>query len=114
MRNLCLRKFPGSVVALRPRTAIMGILNVTPDSFSDGGQYFDRDRAVGRGREIEQEGADIIDIGGESSRPGSEEGPEDEEKRRVLPVIEHLARTVKIPISVGTYWARVARRAIQA
>ena len=92
----------------------MGILNITPDSFSDGDQYFDRDKAVARGQEIEQEGADIIDIGGESSRPGSEEVPEDEEMRRVLPVIEYLARTAKIPISVDTYRAGVARRAIEA
>jgi dihydropteroate synthase len=92
----------------------MGILNVTPDSFSDGGKYFDRDKAVGRGKEIEQEGADIIDIGGESSRPGSEAVPEDEEVRRVLPVIENLASAVRIPISVDTYRASVAQRAIGA
>src|SRR3989440_10777737 len=107
MRNLCLRKFPGSVVALRPRTAIMGILNVTPDSFSDGGQYFDRDKAVARGQEIEQEGADIIDIGGESSRPGSEEGPEDEEMRRVVPGSEDLRRAAPIPHSGDKHPATV-------
>ena len=87
----------------------MGILNVTPDSFSDGGQYFDRDKAIARGVEMEQEGADIIDIGGESSRPGSEAIPEEEEIRRVVPVIEGLAKTVRIPISVDTYRAGVAR-----
>jgi dihydropteroate synthase len=99
---------------LGERTAIMGILNVTPDSFSDGGQYFDLDKATARGRDIEQEGADFIDIGGESSRPGSEAVPEDEEMRRVLPVIENLASAVRIPISVDTYRAGVARRAIEA
>jgi dihydropteroate synthase len=92
----------------------MGILNVTPDSFSDGGQYLEPKRATARGQEIEQEGADIIDIGGESSRPGSEPVPEEEELRRVVPVIESLAKLVQIPISIDTYRARVAERAIDA
>ena len=91
----------------------MGILNVTPDSFSDGGQYFEREKAIARGLEIEQEGADIVDIGGESSRPGSEPVPEEEEVRRVLPVIEELGRVLKIPISVDTYRANVARKALE-
>jgi len=92
----------------------MGILNVTPDSFSDGGQYFERERAIARGKEIEQQGADIIDVGGESSRPGSQSIPEDEEIRRALPVIEALAPVLKIPISIDTYRAGVAKRAIEA
>ena len=92
----------------------MGILNVTPDSFSDGGQFFTPEKAVARGREIEQEGADILDIGGESTRPGSEPITESEEMRRVLPVIEALAAVLRIPISVDTYRAAVARRAIEA
>ena len=92
----------------------MGILNVTPDSFSDGGQYFEREKAIARGKEIEQQGADIIDIGGESSRPGSQPVPEAEEIRRALPVIEALAAVLKIPISIDTYRAAVAKRAIQA
>jgi dihydropteroate synthase len=92
----------------------MAILNVTPDSFSDGGVYFNIEKAVARGVEIEQEGADIIDVGGESSRPGSKQVPEDEEIRRVLPVVEALAKVVTIPISVDTYRASVARRAIEA
>jgi dihydropteroate synthase len=92
----------------------MGILNATPDSFSDGGLHFGQDKAIARGKEMEREGADIIDIGGESTRPGSEPVPEDEETRRVLPVIEGLARTVRIPISIDTYRASVARRAIEA
>src|SRR5580765_1670979 len=112
------RKFqwtlPLTTLALGERTCVMGILNVTPDSFSDGGQYFDWEKAVARGKEIEQEGADIIDIGGESSRPGSQAVPEEEETRRVLPVIESLAPVVKTPISVDTYRSSIARRAIDA
>jgi len=105
---------PRTAIHLGKRTAIMGILNVTPDSFSDAGQYFDLERAVARGLEMEQEGADIIDIGGESSRPGSEAIPEEEEVRRALPVIDRLARAVKIPISIDTYRANVARPALEA
>jgi dihydropteroate synthase len=92
----------------------MGILNVTPDSFSDAGEYFNLEKAIARGREIEEEGADVIDIGGESSRPGSEAVPVEEEIRRVLPVIGGLAKLVKIPISVDTYRSEVAKRALQA
>src|SRR5262245_61642280 len=107
--NLC-----RTAVYLCERTAIMGILNVTPDSFSDGGQYFEGEKAIARGKEIEQQGADIIDIGGESSRPGSQSVPEDEEIRRALPVIEALAAVLKIPVSIDTYRAGVAARSIQA
>jgi dihydropteroate synthase len=103
-----------TVLPLGQRTVVMGILNVTPDSFSDGGKYFDPEAAIARGRELEQEGADIIDIGGESTRPGSEPVSEEEELRRLLPVIEALVRTVKVPISADTYRANVARRAIAA
>ena len=92
----------------------MGILNVTPDSFSDGDQYFDQAKAIVRGKEIEQEGADILDIGGESTRPGSEPVPEDEETRRVIPVIEALAPLLRIPISIDTYRSHVARKALDA
>lgn len=103
-----------TAIRLGERTAIMGILNITPDSFSDGGLYFEPEKAIARGREIEQEGADIIDIGGESSRPGSEPTPEEEEVRRALPVIEALARVLKIPISIDTYRATVAKKALEA
>ena len=96
------------------RTLVMGILNVTPDSFSDGGLYSDPSRAIERGREIEAQGADILDIGGESTRPGSQPISVDEEIRRVVPVVEQLARVLRIPISVDTYRAEVARRAIDA
>src|SRR2546425_8872019 len=114
MRTQYSWKLPRTTLPLGDRTAVMGILNVTPDSFSDGGVYFDSEKAIARGKELEQESADIIDIGGESTRPGSEPVPEDEETRRVLPVIEGLVRTVKIPISIDTYRASVARRAIEA
>ncbi|MCC7201334.1 MAG: dihydropteroate synthase [Nitrospirae bacterium] len=93
---------------------LMGILNVTPDSFSDGGLFYDYEKAVSRGIELEDDGADIIDIGGESTRPGAPAVPFDEEARRVIPVIETLARRVSIPISVDTYKSGVARLAIEA
>src|SRR5689334_14237824 len=83
---------PRTNLDLGDRTAIMGILNVTPDSFSDAGLFFDRDTAVSHGKELEQQGADILDVGGESTRPGSDEIAAEEETRRVVPVIEALAR----------------------
>jgi dihydropteroate synthase len=94
--------------------AVMGILNVTPDSFRDGGRYLDRDRAVEHGIEMAVQGADILDVGGESTRPGAREVPADEELRRVIPVIERLARLVRIPISIDTRKAAVARAALDA
>src|SRR5262245_55925165 len=114
MRDRYMLALPRTVIALGERTAVMGILNVTPDSFSDGAQYFEHHKAIARGKELEQEGADILDIGGESSRPGSTAVPEEEEMRRALPVIEALAPVLKIPISVDTYRSAVADRAIQA
>ena len=92
----------------------MGILNVTPDSFSDGGTYLEPERAVRRGQEMESEGADFIDIGGESSRPGSDPLSVEEELRRVLPVIQQLSKKVSIPLSVDTYKSNVAKAAIEA
>ncbi|HEX4999682.1 MAG TPA: dihydropteroate synthase [Terriglobia bacterium] len=92
----------------------MGILNITPDSFSDGGRYFDPKRAVDRALEMEREGADIIDIGGQSTRPGSAEIPEEEELRRVIPVMEALSLSGQVPVSIDTYRSGVARRAIEA
>ena len=92
----------------------MGILNVTPDSFSDGGAYTDTEKAVARALELEAGGADILDIGGESSRPGSTAVPEVEELRRVLPVVEALNGRIRIPISVDTYRPEVARRVLAA
>ncbi len=95
-------------------TKIMGILNVTPDSFSDGNQYFNIDKAVERVRTMINEGADIIDIGGESSRPGSQRISLDEEYKRVIPVIKEIRKFSDIPISVDTYKAGIAKDAIEA
>ena len=102
------------VLDLSERTHLMGILNVTPDSFWDGGQYFDTEHAVQRALAMEQEGADIIDIGGESTRPGSDSVPESEEINRVIPVIEALSRTLSVPISIDTTKAGVAEAALDA
>ncbi len=99
---------------LGPRTAIMGVLNVTPDSFSDGGVFYQRDAAAARGLSMVEEGADIIDIGGESTRPFSDPVTEEEEIRRIAPVIESLAGQISAPISVDTTKASVARRALEA
>lgn len=93
----------------------MGILNVTPDSFSEQGRYFDRKAAIARGLEMEREGADILDIGGESTRPGAEPVAETEEIDRTIPVIEALRRRgLKIPISIDTSKSNVAERALKA
>src|SRR2546425_6206541 len=96
------------------RTRVMGVLNVTPDSFSDGGRFLDPDAAVRRGLEMVEEGADILDIGGESTRPGSEPVPADEEWRRVSPVIQGLAGMLSIPISIDTRKPDIAQKAIRA
>ena len=96
------------------RTHIMGVLNVTPDSFSDGGLYFQRDKAIEQGLAMAREGADIIDIGGESTRPYSETVSCDEEMARVIPVIEALNKDIKIPISIDTCKAKVAVEALRA
>jgi dihydropteroate synthase len=93
---------------------IMGIVNVTPDSFSDGGRFATTEAAVAHGLELAAEGADILDIGGESTRPGAEAVTLDEELRRVVPVVEALAGQVSIPLSVDTSKAEVARRCLQA
>src|SRR5262245_4913046 len=90
---------PRTTIRLGERTAVMGILYVTPDSCSDAGCHFNRESAIARGKEIEQEGADIIDIGGESTRPGNQPVPEEEEIRRIVPVIDALASVLRIPIS---------------
>lgn len=104
----------GRRMPLGARTLLMGILNVTPDSFSDGGLYFDGDRAVEHGLALIAEGADIIDVGGESSRPGSMPVPEDEELRRVVPVIRGLRERTGVLISIDTVKASVARAAVEA
>lgn len=99
---------------LSSKTHVMGILNVTPDSFSDGGLFYESERAVEHGLKMVEEGADIIDIGGESTRPGSEPVSEEEEIKRVVPVIKKLVSQIKVPISIDTYKSRVARAALDA
>jgi dihydropteroate synthase len=92
----------------------MGILNVTPDSFSDGGLFFDPQKAIDQAVQMEEDGADLIDIGGESTRPGAQPVSLEEESRRVLPVIEKLAARMKIPLSIDTTKSALAKRAIEA
>jgi dihydropteroate synthase len=99
---------------LGKRTLLMGVLNVTPDSFSDGGAFLDKEKAISRGLGMVEEGVDIIDIGGESTRPGSKPLELEEELHRVIPVIESLEKEVDVPISIDTYKSAVAQRAIEA
>ena len=100
-------------IALSP-ARVMGIVNVTPDSFSDGGRWFDADRAVARGLELVREGADLLDVGGESTRPGAAEVDEAEELRRVVPVVRELASRSGVPVSIDTRRPGVARAAVAA
>ena len=93
---------------------VMGIVNVTPDSFSDGGEHFDTDAAIVHGLRLVEEGADVLDVGGESTRPGAGEVPVDEELRRVVPVIEALAARTQVPVSVDTSKPEVMRAAVAA
>ncbi|HYA88595.1 MAG TPA: dihydropteroate synthase [Nitrospirota bacterium] len=104
----------GTMLILGGRTRIMGILNVTPDSFSDGGLFADAGKAISHARDMAAAGADIIDIGGESTRPGSEPLAEEEELRRIIPLIERLSKELAVPISVDTYKASVAKKALDA
>ncbi len=106
--------FCNRTLNLSEKTHVMGILNVTPDSFSDGGLYLDKQKAIDRAIRMVDEGADIIDIGGESTRPGAEPVELGEELRRTIPVIEAISAKVDVPISIDTYKAEVARRAIEA
>lgn len=110
-RKLFRLRLPTRTLVLGERTLLMGVLNVTPDSFSDGGHFLDPDAATLRALEIERAGADILDIGGESTRPGSEGVSAEEELRRVLPVLEKLRGRLKIPISIDTAKAEVAEAA---
>lgn len=104
----------GGALRLGRRTVVMGILNVTPDSFSDGGMNLDPDRAVRRGLAMVAAGAEILDVGGESTRPGADPVPPEEERRRILPVIERLVRETEVPISVDTRRGATARAALAA
>jgi dihydropteroate synthase len=99
-------------LVLGERTLVMGVLNVTPDSFADGGQFVDPERAVDEALRMEEAGADIVDIGGESTRPGAEAVDAGEERRRIEPVFERLAGRIRIPLSIDTYKAEVAEAAL--
>jgi dihydropteroate synthase len=107
-------KIAGRSLSLGERTLVMGILNVTPDSFSDGGKYLSPDRALAQAERMISDGADIIDVGGESTRPGGGTTPTEEELRRVIPVIESLAKTSLVPISIDTTKSEVANAALEA
>jgi len=104
----------GGSLALGDRTLIMGVVNVTPDSFSDGGRLFDAAAAIAAGVRMVDDGADMIDVGGESTRPGADPLDEAEERRRVVPVIEGLAARVRVPVSIDTYKAATAEAALGA
>ncbi len=106
-------KLAGRELLLGERTLLMGVLNVTPDSFSDGGKYLDPDRAFARAIELEEQGADIIDIGAESTKPGSARVSEAEELRRLIPVMKRLQGKLSTPISVDTYKSAVADKALE-
>jgi dihydropteroate synthase len=105
-------RLPERTIVLGVRTLVMGVLNVTPDSFSDGGRYLDPDVAYARALEMQDQGADLIDIGGESTRPGARPIPAKEELDRIVPVLKKLRNKLSIPISVDTYKAEVAERAL--
>ncbi len=113
MRKPFVWKLKARELKLGERTFIMGVLNVTPDSFSDGGKYMDPDRAFARAIELEEQGADIIDVGAESTRPGSERTSAAEEIRRLIPVLKRLRGKLTVPVSVDTYKAEVAELAIE-
>jgi dihydropteroate synthase len=106
-------KLKGREIQLGDHTVVVGVLNVTPDSFSDGAKFLDPDRAFARAIEIEEQGAGIVDIGAESTRPGSSRISEEEELRRLIPVLKRLRGKLTIPISVDTYKAAVAQRALE-
>jgi len=113
-RKKYLLKVASGKLLLGERTLVMGVLNVTPDSFSDGGKFFAEEQAMQHAVQMEIDGADLIDVGGESTRPGSEEISIEAELRRVLPVLDGLRRLLKIPISIDTQKAEVAEAALDA
>jgi len=113
-RKLFRIKLKSRTLVLGERTLVMGVLNVTPDSFSDGGKFLELGSAIEQAYAIERAGADLLDIGGESTRPGSAETPASEELDRILPVLEALRERLKIPISVDTRRASVAELALRA
>jgi dihydropteroate synthase len=107
-------RLPSRTLILGERTLVMGVLNITPDSFSDGGKYLDSGAAVARALQLERDGADILDVGGESTRPGATRIAAEEELRRILPVIQVLRGKLRIPMSVDTRRAEVAKAALAA
>src|ERR1700724_4218354 len=107
-------KLPSRTLVLGERTLVMGVLNVTPDSFSDGGTFLDPRVAVEHALEMERAGANLLDVGGESTRPGSTGTPAETELARILPVLEGLRGVLKVPISVDTRKSEVAEAAIRA
>ncbi|MBZ5724355.1 MAG: dihydropteroate synthase [Acidobacteriia bacterium] len=113
MRKLFYWKLKEREIKLGESTVLMGVLNVTPDSFSDGGKYSDPDRAFARALEMEEQGADIIDVGAESTKPGSARISAAEELRRLIPVLKRLKGRLGVPVSVDTYKAEVAERALE-
>lgn len=113
MRKLFFWKLKQREIKLGERTVLMGVLNVTPDSFSDGGKYSDPDRAFARALELEEQGADIVDVGAESTKPGAARISVAEEMRRLIPVLKRLKDALGVPISVDTYKAEVADRALE-
>lgn len=113
MRKIFYWKLKNREIHLGERTVILGVLNITPDSFSDGGKYQDPDRAYARALELEEQGADVIDVGGESTRPGSTRIAAAEELRRLIPVLKRLKGQLSVPVSVDTYKAEVAERALE-
>jgi len=114
MRKIFTLDLPGGrTIELGKRTAIVGVVNITPDSFSDGGQNFEPERAIARALELESEGADILEVGGESTRPGATRLPVLEELERVMPVLRGLAGRLSIPIAIDTYKSEVAAAAVE-
>lgn len=113
-RRFTLKLPDGRTLALGERTLVMGVLNATPDSFSDGGLHLDPARAVEAGVRMADDGADLLDVGGESTRPGARPLAEAEERRRVIPVVEALVKRVSIPVSVDTYKPAIADAALAA
>jgi len=113
-RKLFRLKLPSRTLVLGKRTLIMGVLNVTPDSFSDGSKFYNQEHAIEHALQMERAGADLIDIGAESTRPGSEGISAEEECRRLFPVLSGLRRLLKIPISIDTQKAEIAETALDA
>jgi len=112
MKDSFLYRFGKTAYNLSSRSFVMGVLNVTPDSFSDGGKYLDPEAAIKHAIEMEKEGADFIDIGGQSTRPGAEEVSLEEELKRVIPVLKEVVKAVKVPVSVDTYRSVIADEAL--